>query len=155
MTDKEILDQADAAFAGVSRPDRFYHCDCDECRRYDEILRAKTPDTLSAEDLPMEDCPMSGVSPEGFRYYLPAMIRVALSDEGGEFLSFLVPLYLSSLIRKGHRRHVDILNTAQKYAVRDFVFHARATRGQTFGDFLVSRKVLDRAVDLWRKLAQA
>ena len=80
--DAEILARIRQAFAECARPEHFTdYRHCDECAEHDEVLRSRELETLSMADVgnPGWD-PICFVSPEGFRYYLPALARLALAE---------------------------------------------------------------------------
>ena len=82
LTDAQILERMRQAFAPCARPDHFGpHLHCEECADHDQVLRARDLDTLSLEDVsnPGWD-PICFASPEAFRYYLPALARLALAQ---------------------------------------------------------------------------
>ena len=83
---RPLLDVVDEAFAEADRPEHFTdHTHCEECAEHDETLRSFDRDSIGLEQLgnPGWD-PMCFVNPEGFLYYLPAMVRLALSSRGQE-----------------------------------------------------------------------
>jgi hypothetical protein len=67
------------AFAARRRPDHFTdfrHC-C-ECAEHDETLRARTPDTIAATDLPPAWDAICFATLDAYLYYLPGLARLAL-----------------------------------------------------------------------------
>ena len=83
----KVLAEFEAAFASIERPEHFTnHRHCDECWEHDELLRERDRDTLAIEDVGSQAWnPITMATPEGFAYYLPALARLALSEETGTF----------------------------------------------------------------------
>jgi hypothetical protein len=94
-----LLAKFDETFANVPRPKHFvagYELGL-EWAEHDDLLRARMPETLKLEDVD-NTCwtPIDSLSPEGFRYWLPAFVRLAFLPEGGEFLCDLFSAHLSA-----------------------------------------------------------
>lgn len=90
MDDSTALHQrVSQVFAANRRPERFTNRDhCDECAEHDDTLRNASPETIGLAELgnPGWD-PLCFVYPEAFKYYFPAMVRLALDpDLKGEYL---------------------------------------------------------------------
>lgn len=78
--------QARELFGNVPRPDHFTnHEHCCECAEHDATLRNETPDTLAYEKLQPGWDPFCFVTPAGFQYYFPALVRLALEGSGHEY----------------------------------------------------------------------
>jgi hypothetical protein len=84
MTEGDVLDAVAEAFAGAERPDEFIRgtCRCDECLEHDATLAAHTPATIRLGELgnPGWD-PICFAGDAAFAYYLPAMLRLALTTD--------------------------------------------------------------------------
>ena len=96
----ELIAEADALFPKTARPDHFTdfrHC-C-ECAEHDETLREHTRDSIGLKQLgsPAWD-PIDFTTAEGFLYYFPALVRLALTSDGD---SYYVDQFLSHLICDG------------------------------------------------------
>ncbi|HVH04506.1 MAG TPA: hypothetical protein VNE71_00740 [Myxococcota bacterium] len=98
----DLIREAFEVFGGVARPEHFTnHGHCCECAEHDETLRAYAPDTITREALGHAGWdPMTFASDTGFRYYAPALVRMALTKRGDECY---VELLLSQVIRDGPR----------------------------------------------------
>ena len=70
----------------VERPAHFTnHTHCCECREHDEELQPYTPATIPRSALgTMGWDPITFCTDEGFRYWLPALIRIVLSIKGAD-----------------------------------------------------------------------
>src|SRR5260370_33319542 len=83
-SDAQALEAIQQAFATCPRPRHFTnYTHCPECAEHDEVLRSRDLQTLCIEDVgnPGWD-PICFISPEGFAYYVPALMRLALSQPG-------------------------------------------------------------------------
>jgi hypothetical protein len=80
LLDAEILELFTVAFGAFERPEHFTnHTHCDECWEHDEVLRGRTRETLSIEDVGSQAWnPITMATPQAFAYYLPALARLAL-----------------------------------------------------------------------------
>jgi hypothetical protein len=77
----EIIADIDAAFGGAVKPAHFTNYDhCEECAEHDQLLRQRDRATLKIEDVG-NPCwtPIPFSSPEGGAYYMPTLVRLALS----------------------------------------------------------------------------
>lgn len=111
-----IIAEADAVFGKLERPEHSTdHTHCCECREHDEELQPYTP-----ADIPRSALGHGGWDPitfctdEGFRYFLPGLIRVVLTEAGDDnyyeqFLWHMTP------VARGHDRYE--ICTAEERAV--------------------------------------
>ncbi len=81
---KELIDQAVSIFSVVQRPEHFTdYQHCCECQEHDDTLNAFYPDTITRDALgTMGWDPITFATDQGFRYYLPGLIRIVLSEQG-------------------------------------------------------------------------
>ena len=98
----ELLREATGVFSKVQRPEHFTdYQHCCECAEHDDTLAAYTPDTITREALGHAGWdPMTFATDSGFRYYLPALIRMALTQSGDDYY---IDQFLSQVIRDGPR----------------------------------------------------
>lgn len=148
-SDRDVLRIIDEAFSGEGRPEHFTdHTHCCECAEHDELLRARNRETLALEDVGNAAWdPICFVTAEGFRYYLPALVRLALSPadarNAGPYLSQL----LFHLIGDGeNNRRVGCCSPVQRRAIVEFLWHAASTRDCTSG---ACEDKLQRAIEIW------
>ena len=81
-----LLEEAYQLF-GNSPPEEFVDPgDCDECAAHNETLKSFSSKTIGYQQLgnPASD-PLSYVNAEGFKYYFPAMVRLAISESEDEY----------------------------------------------------------------------
>lgn len=144
MTDAEILTGVRQAFAACPRPDHFTDQNhCDECSDHDQTLLARDLDTLSLADVgnPGWD-PICFITDEGFRYYFPALARLALTETYVDQLLF-------HLTYDGPRnRRVLACSPAQRRAVSALLRHILETRAQLVDEHHCCDELL-QAIEYW------
>jgi Family of unknown function (DUF6714) len=148
-TDQEITDAARQAFAAEPRPEHFTdYSHCCECATHDALLASRDIDTLRLEDInnPGWD-PICFLTAEGFRYYLPALVRLALESSTSK--DYYLPQLLFHLIGDGpQNRRVVCCTTGQQRAIAAILWHVLETRHE-----LIARDDLEedlqRALEIW------
>ena len=110
------LPQIESLFASAPRPHRFVDSDhCSECAEHDETLQAHTPHTISLEELgnPGWDPVCFIESIDGFRYYMPAFVRLACG-KGDEY-------YLSQFLFHLNQERIHALSHSEREAIAVFL----------------------------------
>ena len=80
---KDLIEEAKRLFGDQTRPEHFTNYQhCRECAEHDETLRSYDLDSLSYEQLSPAWDPFCFITPEGFSYYFPALVRLALEGTG-------------------------------------------------------------------------
>ncbi len=99
---EQLINEATKVFGKVQRPEHFTnHTHCCECAEHDGTLRQYTPDTITREALGHAGWdPMTFATDTGFRYYMPALIRIALTKTGDDYY---IDQFLSQVVRDGPR----------------------------------------------------
>ncbi len=83
----ELVKEALSLFPQNDRPAHFTDPEhCEECRDHDKALLANTREKISYDILgnPGWD-PICFINEPGFKYYFPAMVRLALEGTGNEY----------------------------------------------------------------------
>lgn len=113
---QKVIDEASKVFGQVPRPEHFTdHTHCCECAEHDEVLQRFTPDIITREALGHAGWdPITFATDTGFRYYLPALIRMALTKSGQEYY---IDQFLSQVIRDGPRNSRWLACTTQERRV--------------------------------------
>ena len=76
MASPDLIAEAALLFGNERRPEHFTNYrHCCECAEHDETLRNTTPDQLTYDDVSPGWDPLCFITPEGFRYYFPALVR--------------------------------------------------------------------------------
>lgn len=111
-----LINQATGIFGKVPRPEHFTnHTHCCECAEHDDTLKAFTPEIITREALGHAGWdPMTFATDTGFRYYLPALIRMALTGKDDDYY---IDQFLSQVIRDGPRNSRWMACTAEERAV--------------------------------------
>lgn len=83
-TAEAIITEAEAVFGKLERPEHFTnHTHCCECRDHDDELQPYTPADIPRSALGhMGWDPITFCTDEGFRYFLPGLIRIAFTERG-------------------------------------------------------------------------
>lgn len=98
----KLIEIAERLFGDVPRPEHFTdYRHCCECAEHDETFRAHTPGSIGPDELgsPAWD-PLCFATEEAFRYFFPALVRLALQGTGERYY---LSQFLFHLIRDGRR----------------------------------------------------
>lgn len=150
MRDAEMVARFDATFGGYPRPEHFTdYKHCPECADHDKLLRSRARGDLQPQDVsnPGWD-PICFVSAEGFRYWLPDLVRVSLMlphrDYDWPFSNLLFHLTYEA----DRNRRLAALNSEERSLVAELLRHVKKTRpSQVRRCFLL--KDLSDAIKLW------
>jgi hypothetical protein len=130
ITDMDVIALVDAAFAACPRPEHFTnYAHCSECAEHDELLRSRDRDTLKLEDVenPGWD-PLCFATDEGFKYYVPALVRLALREPTPSIAWYFPQLLFHLTYRDGEVARLSSCSLQQREAVGRFLKHVRETR---------------------------
>lgn len=121
---------------------------CCECREHEDSLQGKTPETLGLDELgnPGWD-PACFMSAEGFLYFFPAMVRLALDDKGetAYLSSFLFHLAFDG---PGNERF-QYFSEDQRRFVQEFLLHLIDIYSPLFGEWPTLQGEFDNAIRAW------
>jgi hypothetical protein len=149
-SDADILQTIQQAFTGCRRPEHFTDYNhCEECAEYDEVLRSRDVRTLQIEDVgnPGGD-PIGFASPEGFAYYLPALIRLALAEPVEPHGWYGTQLLFHLRGDGPKNRRVLACTPDQRLAVVQFLRHLVETRA-ALADNYCSTDDLFQTLEIW------
>ena len=111
----DLLEEAAALFGDTPRPAHFTNYrHCCECAEHDETLRAQTLSSLDHDHLRPGWDPLCFITPEGFQYYFPALVRLALDDT--YFIDRLV--FHLELDGKDNARYLQFTPAQRDFVVR-------------------------------------
>jgi hypothetical protein len=153
LSDAELLAAIYAAFGDAPRPRWFTnHPGCPECEGHDALMQARDWDTLTHHDVRPNWSPVGFLIPEGFRYWLPAFMRLSLLDGPEDEACFPGVLY----DYLGDPDAVDSwrLNRAERRAVAMFLRHLGWWHPELTGDGHWRRE-FDALRDAWSRGADA
>ncbi len=121
---------------------------CCECQEHEATLQGRTPETIGLEELgsPGWD-PTCFLNPEGFHYFFPAMVRLALEDRGetAYIQSFLFHLAWDG---PGNERFL-YFSEAQRGFVRDLLVYLIDLYAPLFDDWPTLEGEFDNAIRAW------
>lgn len=150
VADAAILAEIAIRFGNVTRPRHFTVEDGDfECMDHDQLLHARTPETLTIEDVgnigydPLNEC-----LPQGMAYFFPALARLALFDTRQfDWYPFQLALHLSAI--NGENTFLNYCNPEQKKVVIAFLTHILATRSMQ-AEQDCSIDAIELCIGLWQ-----
>lgn len=150
MNDMDVLSVVAAAFEECCRPEHFTdHTHCCECAEHDELLRNRNRDTLTLADVgnPGWD-PICFVTNDGFKYYFPALARLALiepTDKHGWYLEQLL-FHLNDKDTPQNRRRA--CPRKQRDAIVCFLRYVQETRYDILREYRCDDQLKD-TIALW------
>lgn len=148
-SESEILLSVELAFQAEPRPEHFTdYKHCCECYEHDELLRARDRATLHLEDVnnPGWD-PICFLSEQGWRYYLPALARLAFESAGAQdwYLSQL----LFHLIYDGkENRRVVCCTPTQRSAIAAMLWYFVETAQEKIVEYNMEND-MQAAIEIW------
>jgi len=148
--DASIIQTVQRAFAKRRPPAHFTNFEhCEECAEYDAILRSRDIYSLRIEDVGNAGSdPICFISPEGFAYYLPALVRLALAEPAEPYDWYGAQL-LFHLCSDGLRNErVLACSIQQRRAVVAFLRHLIETRSE-LADIYGCSDELFQAIEYW------
>jgi Family of unknown function (DUF6714) len=148
-TDPEIINTVRHAFAAEPRPEHFTdHTHCCEYAEHDALLASRDLDSLRLEDVNNAGRdPICFVTAAGFRYYLPALVRLALESATSE--NWYLPQLLFHLIGDGpQNRRVVCCTVGQQRSIAAVLWHVVETRPELIVRYAIEED-LQRALEIW------
>ena len=145
---EKLIKEASEVSGKVERPQHFTDYEhCCECAEHDDTLRAFDPDTITREALGHAGWdPVTFATDTGFRYYLPALIRMALTQSGD---GCYIDQFLSQVIRDGPRNSRWQACTAEERAVVLKALHALLEDRTEDVDNWLDADRLMQAIEIW------
>jgi hypothetical protein len=145
---ESIIRKAEEVFSGIERPEHFTnHTHCCECRDHDDELQPFTPATIPRSALGhMGWDPITFCTDQGFRYFLPGMIRIVLT-ETGEDNYFEQFMWHVSAIAEGHDRY-KVCTPAERAVVAMTLNWLLEHRSEEIEQEMVAQDLLS-AIERW------
>jgi hypothetical protein len=142
-----LVERAATLFRDVARPEHFTdHLHCCECAEHDRTLQQHDPANLGLDQLHPGWDPMCFATPDAFRYFFPALTRLAV--EGREERYFIDQLTFH-LVHDGQRNaRWAVFTSAQRRFVVELLSHLIETRAGEIDDKGDTDSVL-RALEIW------
>ncbi len=153
-SDSDILQAVQQACAQCRRPEHFTnYTHCCECAEHDETLRRRDLDSLRIEDVGHAGWdPICFITVEGFTYYLPALIRLALAEPVEPYDWYGVQLLFHLCYEGRQNRRLLSCTPAQRHAVLAFLHHLVETRAGLV-DAYGRADDLFQAIEIWSEQA--
>lgn len=144
------IDDIDAAFGAVEKPEHFCKLHCEECEEHDRLLRQRDRTTITIEDVgnPGWD-PISFISPEGMAYFMPALARLALSNPTREYSWYGDQLIFHLKHGGASNPFLNFCNPMQRNAIGNFLIEMQRF-GRSIENRLSVPEGVVQAFDLWR-----
>ena len=145
------LARVEQAFEDVPQPEHFTnYAHCDECADHDAVLRSKTRDTITRDDLgTMGWDPITFSTVEGKAYYLPALARYALLPNLWTDRDWYLPQLLWHLGYEGAGNALlQWCSPEQRAAIHRLLRQVEAARGDLLDQY-GEREELASVIELW------
>jgi hypothetical protein len=147
---RDWIKEANQLFPAELKPKVFLknpgHC-C-ECEEHEETLQSKDRESIGVNEIGSQAWdPMCYISIAGFKYFLPAMVRLALADRGktGYIESFLFHLNWDE---PGNER-VESFTPEQNKFVRDFLMYLIDLYAPQFSEWVNLEESFEGALRVW------
>jgi hypothetical protein len=134
----------------VPKPEHFTnHRHCCECAEHDETLLTYDVNTIGGEQLgnPGWD-PLCFVSPEGFLYYMPALIRITLDTMAKPQERYLDQLLFHLMHDGKDNRIVRACSPEQRAFIAGFLEYLMETYSAAIDECTYAEDML-KAYDIW------
>lgn len=162
MTDSEILEVVDAAFATYERPEHYTdYKHCEECCEHDQTLRSGSRDELTREQFGVIGWdPVAFCHAAGKAYLFPRLARLVLTKPdakygwyGDQLISHLCPtsVYYSATPRDEFARNEFYIYCSHEMraAIAQLLQHLIETRAELIDEINESGRFL-HCYELWR-----
>jgi hypothetical protein len=149
-TDAEIIADIESVFSSALKPEHFTNfTHCEECAEHDELLQSKDRDNLHISDVnnPGWD-PLSFCSPEGFAYFMPTLVKFALTESEPVFSPYAGQLLFHLFSGAEYNRFYQYCSSAQRASIASLLSHLLQTRS---GSLELYADDMFRAHELWSK----
>jgi len=144
-----LLEEAIELFGNTPRPEHFTDfTHCCECSEHDETLRKETLETLSYDCVRPGWDPLCFISPEGFQYYFPALVRLALEGTGDTYFIDQLIFHLE-LDGKRNSRYLKFTPEQRSYVVRllSYIVETRTDEIEEHFNY----DALFRTIEIWEE----
>ncbi|MCW8886526.1 MAG: hypothetical protein OQK12_14960 [Motiliproteus sp.] len=149
----EILSQAERLIGDVERPEHFTnHTHCCECQEHDETLLNYTPQTITRAALGgMGWDPITFATDIGFRYYLPGLVRIVLTETGDD--SYYEQFLWHMLGDGEHYKRREICSVEERLLVARVLDHLLNNFSQEMDEECLSDDLL-AAIEKWALMSE-
>jgi len=151
MNQEEIKLYVEQVFSGNVVPENYTNRDhCNECAEHDATLRSYTPKSIGLEQLgnPGWD-PICFVLPMAFKYYFPALVRLALDSEGAN--GYLDQFLFHVTYQGEDSRFFTHFSQAERDATLQVLLYIESKMGDLVHEWKLENE-LKEAIGLWSRL---
>ena len=148
--DEDIIAMVYSVFETEPRPEHFTnYLHCYECAEHDELLRRRDKNSLGIEDVNNQGWdPICFITAEGWRYYLPALVRLAL-ESGKTEDDWYLPQFLFHLVGDGkENRRIKNCSDSQRKAIATFLWYIVGTEANLIARYNIDND-LQMAIEIW------
>lgn len=153
MNKEQIKENIERVFSYNAAPENYTnHAHCAECAEHDETLRSYTPKSISLEQLgnPAWD-PICFVLAPAFKYYFPALVRLALDSEETDCY---LEQFLFHLTYQGQEsRFFKHFSKAEREATLSVLRYIELNMGELIEQWNLAHE-LKEAIELWCQLVR-
>lgn len=149
-TDAEVIEAVEYAFSDLERPEHFTnHLHCEECAEHDQTLLQSDRDSLPVDAVtnPGWD-PISFCSSHGKAYYMPALVRFALTAAEGSGMPYWQQLLIHLEGDGPNNSLIEYCSNPQRHAIAMFLQHLLETRTAAIEEWGSTEEVL-RTHEYW------
>lgn len=144
-----LLEEAIEIFGGTPRPEHFTNYrHCCECAEHDETLRRATLETLSCDNLRPGWDPLCFITPEGFQYYFPVLVRLALQGTAETYFIDRLIFHLK-LDGKRNCRYLKFTPGQRSYVVKLLQYLVETRADEIEENF--DSDALFRTIEIWEE----
>lgn len=150
-SDAELVGFVQRVFQSAPRPEHFTNSThCPECEGHDELLRSRTWQTLTHRDVRSTWSPLGFLGPDGFRYWMPALVRLCLAGDEVDVVDQLL-----RLIAAPDDERLSHLTAAEREAVLRFLRHLGWWRLDVLGDSGSAQRLFVQVLQAWEDGARS
>lgn len=153
MNKEQIKQYVEQVFSRNPAPDNYTNREhCDECAEHDETLRSYTPKSIGLEQLGNAAWdPICFVLPQAFKYYFPALVRLALDSEGSN--GYLDQFLFHVTYQGEESRFFKHFSKAERGATLRVLHYIELNMDDLIQEWNLEQE-LKEAIKLWSKLVR-
>ncbi len=153
MNKEQIKEDIARVFSCHGAPEHYTNREhCTECAEHDDTLRSYTPQSITLAQLgnPAWD-PICFVLAPAFKYYFPALVRLALDSQGSDCY---LEQFLFHLTYQGQgSRFFNHFSKTEREATLRVLRYIELNMGELIEQWHLAQE-LKRAIDLWSELVR-
>ncbi|MEW6079067.1 MAG: hypothetical protein AB1724_14745 [Thermodesulfobacteriota bacterium] len=146
MNEEKLLKEALRLFPDNLRPLHFTnYLHCEECKDHDDVLSAHTRESITYKELgnAVWD-PIAFINEKGFKYYFPALVRLALYGKDEEY-------YIDQLLfHLNENKNCNLFNKEESLFVINLLSFLKDNRYNEI-ELNMDLEELEKALLLWKR----